>query len=47
VDNISDNDLVLLRRLATEMLNYNETELTQAINNSLLIEVTCDEETVS
>ena len=47
VDNISDNDLVLLRRLAAEMLNYNETELTQAINNSLLIEVTCDEETVS
>ena len=43
VDNISDNDLVLLRRLAAEMLNYNETELTQAINNSLLIEVTCDE----
>jgi len=47
MDNISDNDLVLLRRLAAEMLNYNETELTQAINNSLLIEVTCDEETVS
>ena len=47
VDNISDNDLALLRRLAAEMLNYNETELTQAINNSLLIEVTCDEETVS
>ena len=47
VDNICDNDLVLLRRLAAEMLNYNETELTQAINNSLLIEVTCDEETVS
>ena len=47
VDNISDNDLVLLRRLAAEMLNYNETELTQAINNGLLIEVTCDEETVS
>ena len=43
VDNISDNDLVLLRRLAAEMLNYNETELTQAINNNLLIEVTCDE----
>ena len=47
MDNISDNDLVLLRRLAAEMLNYNETELTQAINNSLLIEVTCDEEKVS
>jgi hypothetical protein len=47
MDNISDNDLVLLRRLAAEMLNYNETELTQAINNNLLIEVTCDEETVS
>ena len=43
MDNISDNDLVLLRRLAAEMLNYNETELTQAINNNLLIEVTCDE----
>ena len=47
MDNINDNDLVLLRRLAAEMLNYNETELTQAINNGLLIEVTCDEETVS
>ena len=47
LDNISDNDLVLLKRLAAEMLNYNDAELTQAINENLIIEVTCDEETIS
>jgi hypothetical protein len=42
MDNISDNDLILLRRLAAEVLNYNDAELTQAINKNLFIEVTCD-----
>jgi hypothetical protein len=42
MDNISDNDLILLRRLAAEVLNYNDTELSQAINKNLFIEVTCD-----
>ena len=46
MDNISDNDLVLLRRLAAEMLNYNETELTQAINKNILTEVICHDETL-
>lgn len=43
-DNISHSDLVLLKMLADEMLNYSETELTKSINNKSLIEVTCDEE---
>ena len=38
---------VLLKRLAAEMLNYNDAELTQAINENLIIEVTCDEEKIS
>ena len=46
-DNISDSDLVLLKKLAAEMLNYSDTVLNQAINENLLIEVVCDEKTIS
>jgi hypothetical protein len=42
-DNISDEDLIALKKLAIKMQNYSDTELTQTINKKLLIEVTCDE----
>jgi hypothetical protein len=42
MDNISDNDLIALRRIAAQVLNYNDAELTQAINGNLFIEVNCD-----
>lgn len=40
-DNISDADLLALKRLATKMLNYTDTELNEAIKTKLLIEVLC------
>lgn len=40
-DNISDADLLALKRLATKMLNYTDTELKEAIKTKLLIEVLC------
>ena len=46
MDNISENDLKLLKRLASEVLNYNHEELTLAVNKNLFIEVNCDEETI-
>ncbi len=42
-DNISDEDLIALKKLAIKMQNYSDTELTQTINKKLLIEVICDE----
>ncbi len=42
-DNISDEDLVALKKLAIKMQNYNDAELTQAVNKKLLIEIVCDE----
>lgn len=45
--NISSEELIALRRLAGEMLNYNQTELDRAINNKTLSEVICDEEAIS
>jgi hypothetical protein len=45
-DNIDDDALVALKLLALKMLNYDETELTQAINENTVIEVICNEETI-
>ncbi len=42
-DNISDEDLIALKKLAIKMQNYNDAELTQAVNKKLLIEIVCDE----
>ena len=46
-DNISDDDLVALKKLATKMLNYSDAELTTVINQKSLIEITCNEQTIS
>lgn len=46
-DNISDDDLIALKKLATKMQNYSDAELNQAINKQLLIEITCNEQTIS
>jgi hypothetical protein len=45
-DNIDDNDLVALRKLATTMLAYNDAELGSALENKTLIEVRCDEKAI-
>lgn len=46
-DNISDDDLVALKKLANKMLNYSDAELTTAINQKSLIEIICNEQTIS
>ena len=46
-DNISNDDLISLRKLATKMLNYDEKELAVAIQKKLVIEVMCNEQTIS
>lgn len=46
-DNIDDDELAALRKLAAEMLAYHDTALKKALANKTLIEVRCDEETIS
>jgi hypothetical protein len=46
-DNISDDDLISLKKLAKKILNYNDAELNTAIQKKLFIEVTCNEQTIS
>jgi hypothetical protein len=41
--NISQDELAALKELATEMLAYNEGEITKAVESGPLIEVTCNE----
>jgi hypothetical protein len=45
-DNIDDDDLVALRKLATTMLAYNDAALGRALENKTLIEVICDEKAI-
>jgi hypothetical protein len=45
-DNIDDDDLVALRKLATTMLAYNDAALGSALENKTLIEVICDEKAI-
>lgn len=41
--NVSQDELAALKELASEMLAYNEAEITKAIESGPLIEVTCNE----
>jgi hypothetical protein len=41
--NISQDELAALKELATEMLAYNEGEITKAVASGPLIEVICNE----
>jgi len=41
--NITQDELAALRELASEMLAYDDAEITKAIESGPLIEVTCDE----
>jgi hypothetical protein len=42
-DNIQEDELVALKKLAGELLNYDEAALAAAIAAGVLTEVTCDE----
>jgi len=46
-DNIDDDELAALRRLAAILLAYDDAALSQALANKTLTEVTCDEERLS
>jgi len=41
--NVSQDELAALKELASEMLAYDEAEITKAIESGPLIEVTCNE----
>ena len=46
-DNIDADELVALRKMAADMLNYDDATLCSAQENKTLIEVICHEKTIS
>ena len=45
-DNINDDELTAFKKLAEKMLNYKDTELTEAVNKNTLTEITCNGQTI-
>ena len=41
-DNINDDELIAFKKLAAKMLNYQDAELTEAVNQNTLTEITCN-----
>jgi hypothetical protein len=46
-DNIGKNELVALKKLASELLAYDDKALTRVVASGTLTEVKCDEEAIS
>lgn len=46
-DNIEKDELVALRKLAAELLAYDDKTLARVLASEVLVEVKCDEKTVS
>lgn len=46
-DNIENDELVALKRLAAELLAYDDKTLARVIASGVLVEVNCDEKTIS
>ena len=46
-DNIGKDELVALKKLAAELLGYDDKTLARAVAAEVLLEVKCDEKTVS
>lgn len=46
-DNIEKDELVALKKLAAELLGYDDKALAQVVASGVLLEVKCDEKTVS
>jgi hypothetical protein len=46
-DNIEKDELVALKRLAAELLGYDDKTLARVVASGVLLEVKCDEKTVS
>lgn len=45
-DNINDDELAAFKKLAAKMLNYEDAELTEAVNKNTLTEITCNGQTI-
>lgn len=46
-DNIRDDELAALKKLAAEMLSYDDETIARVIASETLIEVTCDDQAIS
>ena len=46
-ENISADELVALKKLASALLGYDEDAITRAVASGSLLEVTCHEKTIS
>ncbi len=46
-DNINKDELVALKKLATELLSYDDKTIARVVASGVLLEVKCDEKTVS
>ncbi len=46
-DNIETDELVAVKKLAAELLGYDDKTLAQAVDSGVLLEVNCNEKTVS
>jgi len=46
-DNIEKGELIALKKLAAEMLAYDDKTLARIVSSGVLLEVKCDEETIS
>jgi hypothetical protein len=46
-DNVERNELAALKKLAVELLAYDDQTMTRVVGSGALMEVTCDEKTIS
>jgi hypothetical protein len=46
MDNITKDELVAVKKLATELLGYDDKTIAQVVASGTLIEVRCDEKTI-
>lgn len=47
LDNLQRNELAALRKLAGELLGYDDAAIAKTLASGTLLEVNCDEETIS
>lgn len=46
LDNVRDDELAALRRLASELLSYDDKALGRAVTSGTLVEIECDGQTI-
>jgi hypothetical protein len=45
-DNVEQDELAAMKKLASELLGYDDETITQVVASGTLVEVTCDEKTI-